>query len=60
MLGSYEEAVQSYETALELRPGWQEAIENRDLVRSLIPPTEEDQDPAPSAPPAKIPDWVLV
>ena len=47
MLGRYEEALGAFETAIAERPGWAEAIENRDVVRALIPvepePPEEEQ-----------------
>lgn len=32
MLGKYNEAIESYDRALELRPGWTEASENRDVA----------------------------
>ena len=32
MLGKYERAVDSYDEAIAARPGWQEAIENRELA----------------------------
>lgn len=41
-LGSYETALASYDQALELRPGWIEAGENRALLESLIPPPPEE------------------
>lgn len=38
-------AVQAYEQALALRPGWREARENRDRVAALVPkPKKEDED----------------
>src|SRR5262249_31751273 len=33
MLGKYEEAIQSYDRALQLRPHWQEAADNRALAK---------------------------
>ncbi len=57
-LGTYEEAVKAYEAALERRPGWTEAEQNRDLVRGLIPPPEtpgdEERAQAPDLPPDEI------
>jgi len=57
-LGTYEEAVKAYEAALERRPAWTEAEENRDLVRDLIPPPEtegeEERAQAPDLPPDEI------
>jgi len=41
---SYELAVEAYEQALDRRPGWPEAQENRDLVASLIPKVPEDEE----------------
>lgn len=34
MRGKYSDAVERYQRALELRPNWQEAIENRDLAEA--------------------------
>jgi Ca-activated chloride channel family protein len=42
--------VSSYDAALELRPDWTEAQENRELVASLIPPPEE-KEPGEAPPP---------
>jgi Ca-activated chloride channel family protein len=51
-LGDYPAAVDAYDRALAARPGWREAEENRDYVRSLIPPPpEEDPDLPEAAPP---------
>jgi len=49
-IGAYEDAVSSYDAALELRPDWTEAQENRELVASLIPPPEE-KEPGEAPPP---------
>ena len=37
-------AVQAYEQALALRPGWREARENRDRVAALIPKPKKDDE----------------
>jgi len=51
-------AVQAYEQALALRPGWREARENRDRVAALIPkPKKDDEEGAEEAPDVK-PDEV--
>ena len=46
MLGRYEEAIGSYEQALQMEPGWAEAEQNRDLARArkdrLAPPESDD------------------
>ncbi len=45
MLGRYEEAIDSYELALERRPGWAEADENRAMAAArlaLLAPPETD------------------
>lgn len=46
MLGRYEEAIKSFDQALEWRPGWVEAEQNRDLARArlemLAPPDSDD------------------
>lgn len=34
MLGNYEEAIRCYDQALEKRPDWEEAIQNRELARA--------------------------
>ena len=39
----YEQAVSSYEEALERRPGWTEAEENLALVKARIPFTPEEE-----------------
>ena len=49
-IGSLEEAVQSYDQALAMRPDWAEARENRELVANLIPSPEE-RTPEGEAPP---------
>lgn len=41
-LGGYEAAITSYDRALQLRPDWAEAEQNRALVESLIPPPPEE------------------
>jgi len=55
-LGSYESAVASYDQALEMRPGWIEAEQNRTLVESLMPPPPEegDESDAGAAPPPNL------
>ena len=51
-LGFYTDAVASYDAALDARPGWTEAIENRDLVAALIEAdAESDEPPPPGGPP---------
>jgi Ca-activated chloride channel family protein len=44
-LGRYEEAIAAYELALQQRPGWREAAENRDIARvrleALAPPESD-------------------
>lgn len=59
-IGAYSEAVESYDLALELRPDWSEAQENRDLVASLIPPPEQEEEGAapPQGEPSFDPDEV--
>jgi Ca-activated chloride channel family protein len=46
MLGRYAEAIQSYEQALQLKPGWEEAQQNLDISRArmemLAPPDSDD------------------
>lgn len=54
-LGSYEQAVASYDEALVLRPHWVEARENRALVSSLIPDPEEQ--PPGDTPPSGDPTF---
>jgi Ca-activated chloride channel homolog len=50
-LNKFPEALHAYEQALQLRPGWREAQENLNLVRSLIPPAKkEEQEEAPPTP----------
>ena len=45
MLGRYDEAIQSYENALEARPDWAEAAENLEIARvrkdRLAPPDDD-------------------
>jgi Ca-activated chloride channel family protein len=48
--GAFGDAVAGYDRALELRPGWSEAQENRDLVASLIPPAPEAGEAGPPPP----------
>jgi Ca-activated chloride channel family protein len=51
-LGDYPRSVAAYDRALEARPGWREAEENRAYVQSLIPPPpEEDPNLSEPAPP---------
>ena len=45
MLGRYEESIKSFDQALELRPGWAEAEQNRDLARArmeMLAPPDSD------------------
>ena len=50
--GDYPSSVAAYDRALALRPDWQEALENRERVASLIPPPPEDDPDLPeTAPP---------
>jgi len=45
-LGQYEEAIESFEVALELNPGWKIAEQNRDLAaarKALLAPPESDE-----------------
>lgn len=45
MLGRYEDAIVSFETALRLRPDWREATENLELARirlAALAPPEDD------------------
>jgi len=46
MLGRYEEAIESFEQALGMNPGWVEAEQNRDIARArkelLAPPESDD------------------
>lgn len=45
-LGRYEEAIESFETALELNPGWILAEQNRDLAvarKALLAPPDSDE-----------------
>lgn len=45
MLGRYEEAIKSFDQALEWRPGWVEAEQNRDLARArleMLAPPDSD------------------
>jgi Ca-activated chloride channel family protein len=46
MLGRYEEAIKSFEQALNMRPGWAEAEQNRDIAQArkdlLAPPESDD------------------
>ena len=59
-LGSLEASIASYERALELRPGWTDAEENRELVQSLIPPPAEEgeEEAGEAGPPNMDPDEV--
>lgn len=57
-LGKYPEAVKSYEEALKRRPGWREAVDNRALVQSLIPPPEEKKPPQEGGQVSYTPDQV--
>jgi Ca-activated chloride channel family protein len=59
MVGRYQEAVTAYEAAIAERPGWAEAIENRETVLALIPvepdlPEEEQTSGDPSFDPDEI------
>jgi Ca-activated chloride channel family protein len=45
MLGRYEESIKSFDQALEWRPGWAEAEQNRDLARArmeMLAPPDSD------------------
>jgi len=45
MLGRYDEAIKSYEQALELRPGWPPAVENLAIARArkeMLAPPDDD------------------
>jgi len=59
-LGSFEASVASYDLALEARPDWTEARENRDLVLALIPPPpdEEEEGERQALPPHFDPDEI--
>jgi len=48
---SYEQAVASYESALERRPDWLEARENLELVRARIAQTPDEEDTPPAGDP---------
>lgn len=52
-LGRFAEAVAAYDQALLRRPGWQEAMADRDTVMKLIPP------PAKARPPEPDPDEAM-
>ena len=46
MLGRYEEAIQSYDRALEMRPSWPEAEQNRSIARArkeMLAPPDSDE-----------------
>ena len=51
LMGDYPRAVTAYDRALEARPGWVEAEENRAYVQSLIPPPPEEDPSLPEAAP---------
>jgi Ca-activated chloride channel homolog len=54
-LERYDEALAGYDQALELRPGWVEAEQNRALIESLIPPPlEEDEGGTDAGPPSNL------
>jgi Ca-activated chloride channel family protein len=60
-LGDYEQAVINYDVALESRPDWIDARENRDLVQALIELQAEEEPPggdAPPGPPSFDPDEI--
>ena len=57
----YEDALVAYDEALEARPDWQEALQNRDLVQALIAvPEDPEAQGSPGAPPSFDPDEVQV
>jgi len=57
----YEDALTAYDDALELRPDWEEAQQNRDLIAALLEtPTEPEPQGPPGAPPSYDPDEVRV
>jgi Ca-activated chloride channel family protein len=61
--GDYPQAVQSYDMALELRPAWPEAMENKALVASLIPAPPDEQpgeEPPPQGGPTFDPDAIEI
>jgi Ca-activated chloride channel family protein len=43
-LHKFSQAVHAYEQALQRKPGWRDAQDNLNLVRSLIPPPKKDDD----------------
>lgn len=45
-LGKYESAIASYEQALELRPDWKEAAENRDIAQARLEALQPPDDDA--------------
>ena len=49
---NYEQAVTSYEDALERKPEWVEAQENLALVRALIPAATDEESPPPGGEPS--------
>jgi Ca-activated chloride channel family protein len=51
-------AVTAYDQALERRPGWPEASENRQLVSALIPKEPEAPEDAPPGDPSFAPDEI--
>jgi Ca-activated chloride channel family protein len=59
--GSYELAIDSYEQALERRPDWTEAIENRALAESLLASDSapEDESAPPGGEPTFDPDEIV-
>ncbi len=60
-LGFYTDAVASYDAALGARPGWTAAVENRDLVATLIEQdAESDAPPPPGGPPTFDADQVEI
>lgn len=59
-LDNYEQAIASYDIALERRPDWREARENRELVRARIPPEPEEEEPPPGGEPSFSADEVVL
>ena len=55
---NYELAIAAYDQALERRPGWPEASENRQLVSALIPKEPEAPEDAPPGDPSFDPDEI--
>ena len=59
-LESYEQAIASYDAALERRPDWTEARENLERVRARIPSEPEGSEDAPGGEPTFSADQVEI